>query len=449
MFGRRNLQNTAALMKLLNLVIILFYCLITYVTTYRICRTFGAYGFLSDVGFIPQKPWHMPVFTLSAYALLYAAMNKKNEYADTGKIRLVWSLAEIMLCAVIIQKLNFYYSGIILMVLADLVTYVRTNSSKMVLIGFLMIMYALLRYDVMTYTLHLIPFSSYLNYYSPYIQSYLAGLASIAGSVNVLLFVYYMVILFTSQKDETERIRNLYTQLIDANNKLKEYSIKLERMTEIRERNRLAREIHDTLGHTLTGIIMSSEASAALFETDPEASRQRMLAVAQSARNGLNDVRHSIKALRPDALAKHNLEQAIETMIDDFRRNTSVTIRYRQNAGKLDLAEDEEDTLYRIIQECMTNAVRHGQADEIDIELTRQDCNMQIDIRDNGIGSDDLKEGFGLRHMQERLELLSGSLTYGNRADDPEDGNRGFYLIATLPLRKKEGEQTDDQSTHS
>ena len=77
MFGRRNLQNTAALMKLLNLVIILFYCLITYVTTYRICRTFGAYGFLSDVGFIPQKPWHMPVFTLSAYALLYAAMNKR------------------------------------------------------------------------------------------------------------------------------------------------------------------------------------------------------------------------------------------------------------------------------------------------------------------------------------------------------------------------------------
>ena len=86
----------------------------------------------------------------------------------------------------------------------------------------------------------------------------------------------------------------------------------------------------------------------------------------------------------------------------------------------------------------MTNAVRHGHADEIKISLKRHENYLTIDIRDNGCGCENIKEGFGLRHMQERLDLLSGSLTYGNRADDMEDGSQGFYLIATMPVRKKE-----------
>jgi len=86
----------------------------------------------------------------------------------------------------------------------------------------------------------------------------------------------------------------------------------------------------------------------------------------------------------------------------------------------------------------MTNAVRHGNANFIHIKLQRFDDILVIDIRDNGEGCDEVKEGFGLRHMQERLELLSGSLTYGNRKDDPEDRQNGFYIIASLPVRNKE-----------
>ena len=158
----------------------------------------------------------------------------------------------------------------------------------------------------------------------------------------------------------------------------------------------------------------------------------------QTAREGLNDVRGSIKALRPDALEKHSLEDALNTLTANFHLTTSAEVRFEQKAGPLSFAGDEEDTLYRIVQEGMTNAVRHGHATEIEIEITREDDVLTVMLRDNGLGCENLKEGFGLRHMEERLGLLGGSLSCGNRNVDSDDGNRGFYLLASLPVRGRE-----------
>lgn len=185
---------------------------------------------------------------------------------------------------------------------------------------------------------------------------------------------------------------------------------------------------------------MGADAGLALFDAAPQEAKKRIEVVAQSARDGLNDVRRSIKALRPDALEKAGLAEALETMIQNFQASTSAQVRYEQLAGPLVFAQDEEDTLYRVIQEGMTNAVRHGHALEIQIRLTRQDDLLTVDIRDDGLGCDKVEAGFGLRHMKERLDLLGGSLTCGDRAE-LEAGQRGFYLIVSLPVRKEEGEE--------
>ena len=301
----------------------------------------------------------------------------------------------------------------------------------------LITVFALGSYEICPYARNVVPLSSYLNYYGQPVRSYLFAVESVITSMNSLVFVFYMILLFTNSEHEKERIQSLYEQLMEANRQLKAYSIELERMTEIRERNRLAREIHDTLGHTLTGIIMSAEASLAVFDSQPEAVKKRLALVAKEARSGLDDVRQSIKALRPDVLEKHTLDKAVEMLIENFRNISGVDITYTQNASQLDFAEDEEDALYRIIQECMTNAARHGHATHIDITINEYESFLQIDIRDNGTGTDEIKEGFGLRHMRERLEMLSGSMVFGNRKDDPQDGQQGFFLSASLPIRKK------------
>jgi len=258
--------------------------------------------------------------------------------------------------------------------------------------------------------------------------------------MNILLFVLYMILLFTSQKDENARIRKLNEQLNQANDQLRDYAVNMERMAEMRERNRLAREIHDTLGHTLTGIIMGADAGLALFDVAPEESRKRIEIVAQSARDGLTDVRRSIKALRPDALERSSLLQALEELVEKFRLTTSAQITYFQEAEELDLDQDEEDTLYRVVQEGLTNAVRHGKADRIEIRITRNEDVISVFVRDNGTGCAKPEEGFGLRHMRERLEMLGGTMSYGNLNRDAEDGYTGFFIVVRLPVRNRKGE---------
>lgn len=108
------------------------------------------------------------------------------------------------------------------------------------------------------------------------------------------------------------------------------------------------------------------------------------------------------------------------------------------------MAADEEDTLYRVVQEGLTNAVRHGHADHIDICITRAGGVVTVGIRDNGSGCAKPEEGFGLRHMRERLELLGGSLAYGNLDRKVADGDTGFFITVDLPIRSRKGDASDD-----
>ena len=256
--------------------------------------------------------------------------------------------------------------------------------------------------------------------------------------MNILLFVFFVLLMFSRQKDENARILQLNwvlsyknDQLRRANIKLKEYSETIRHMTETEERNRLAREIHDTLGHTLTGIVVSADAGKILMDAAPEEARKRFDVIADTARQGLEDVRRSIRALRPDALDRNGLWKALEIMVSDFHNSTGAVIVYEQNAGDPALASDEEDAVYRIVQEGLTNAIRHGQATRIFLSIGKQEEYLRIRITDNGTGVREQKEGFGLNHMRERLEMLKGELKFGNR----DDGESGACLEAVIPVR--------------
>ena len=437
----RTLKNIASVMFALNFSILAFYSLICMTTTFRICSSLEAQDFLNSVRQIPHYPWKMPVQSLSLYALLCAvSFFKTARPVEHFPLRVLICVTEIALCAGIFVSLNFYYSGVALLVLADLVHYIRNNKMRLGFIVILSLMFAFGRYEIVEQFTNGIAFGAYLDYYNPVIRSWFTGLESLMVCLNILLFVLYMILLFTSQKDENERIRRLNEQLNQANDQLRDYAVNMERMAQMRERNRLAREIHDTLGHTLTGIIMGADAGLALLDVAPEESRKRIQVVAQTARNGLTDVRRSIKALRPDALEHYSLAQALEGLVENFRLTTSAQVAYFQEAEELKLDTDEEDALYRVVQEGLTNAVRHGRADRIEIRITRNRNVVMVRIRDNGTGCGELEEGFGLRHMRERLEMLGGTLSYGNLDSCAEDGYTGFYITVCLTVRNRKGE---------
>ena len=207
-------------------------------------------------------------------------------------------------------------------------------------------------------------------------------------------------------------------------------------MAQTQERNRLAREIHDTIGHVLTGIVTGLEACLLILDVKPELARTQIEAIQETARQGMKDVRSSVRALRPDALLRLQFNEAIEKMIDDMCRSTGILFEYICEDSLSNLAADEEDVIYRILQESITNSVRHGHPTRINIRIERHDKQILIRIEDNGVGCKELHRGFGLTHMQERLNMLGGSMTV--------DGSGGFIVKATIPLRLHTGGVLED-----
>ncbi|MCR5054536.1 MAG: sensor histidine kinase [Lachnospiraceae bacterium] len=246
--------------------------------------------------------------------------------------------------------------------------------------------------------------------------------------LNTFLFISYMIALVRIQRSENARIRVLNEQLKDANIKLEEYSKESALMAQTQERNRLAREIHDTIGHSLTGIVTGIEACIVLFDKDSELVKKQLNAIAEVARRGMEDVRRSVRALKPDGLEKLPLDLAIENMIDEMGRSTGINLTYDCSVTLRNVfGEDEEEAVFRTVQEGITNSIRHGKPENIHISVSRKDSRLKITVKDDGVGCMEPKKGFGLTHMEERINMLGGSVYY--------DGTDGFLLEAEIPIR--------------
>ena len=426
-------------MMLVNLFVIMYYVIVCTVSKSVICEMNMAYAFLSNSGRIPHDTFTLCRDLLIYYGALCALILAKEEIYDESILnRVLICAGEMALSVIVVRTLNFYYSGIALLVLADLLYYENKKVPRVLFIVLQVLELVIGNDEILSYFDNNIQFSSYLSGFDPMVRSWIIVAESLMTFTNILLFLLFVLTMIIRQKAENSRILRLNmalsgknAELHEANVKLQEYSETIKRMTEIEERNRLAREIHDTLGHALTGIVVSADAGKILFDAAPEEAKARFDIIGQTARQGLEDVRRSIRALRPDALESHDLESALEKMIESFRETTGADIRYAQEAGKLLLAQDEEVTVYRIVQEGMTNAIRHGKATQINLIIDRKDRNLRVRIFDNGVGMQGKKTGFGLNYMKERVELLKGTLRYGNR----EDGSRGFFLEAEMPVR--------------
>ena len=340
--------------------------------------------------------------------------------------------------------------GIILLILADAMRYFPGARLKFSVAVIISLIYLLINYEFMSAYFDVVPLETYLGYFYSNVRTFIVGIQNVLSSLNTFVFLMYMIFLLRVQLDEKERILSLNRQLNEANARLnetnselqranvqlEEYAREEEQMAATRERNRLAREIHDTLGHALTGIITGTEACIALLDVAPEAAKQQLKAITEVARQGITDVRRSVKALRPDALEKYDLEKAILKTVEEMRRAANVDIEYHCSTSLNCFNNDEEEIIYRIVQESITNSIRHGEASRIRIEISRDYGLLIVRIEDNGKGCTDIHKGFGLHHMEERLSLLQGNLKY--------NGENGFTVEAQIPIRWGETEEEHD-----
>ncbi len=190
------------------------------------------------------------------------------------------------------------------------------------------------------------------------------------------------------------------------------------------ERTRIAQEIHDIVGHTLTSTILQIEAGRRLLDKDMDNARVRLKEAQDSVRHSLSEIRNSVHMLKEDKY--YELEDAVHQLISDTEKNAGVSIH-----AVIDPVEHlslmHKKVIYHALQEGLTNGIRHGNSSEFSFSLSDDGTSVQFRLADNGVGSSRIEMGFGLKMMRERVKQLSGAIHV-----DSEPG-KGCLLRLNLP----------------
>jgi signal transduction histidine kinase len=420
-------------MKHLNALILLYITVISYHAIMGMARSNSAGLFLRTIPRLPMESvrFMAVVFILYGTLLLLFSAEMEEDY-----INFIKAAMELVISLMLTAVCGMAYTGIIILVMTDVIHSEYTRQKKIQVLLPIILCYFIVDSGILNLWFRKVSFSDYLVFYNAGAAGILQSILNILELVNVVMYIVFLIVTLRYQMDETARIMRLNEELTEANIMLEDYSKKSAEMAQTQERNRLAREIHDTIGHVLTGIVTGLEACLLILDVKPELARTQIEAIQETARQGMKDVRSSVRALRPDALLRLQFNEAIEKMIDDMCRSTGILFEYICEDSLSNLAADEEDVIYRILQESITNSVRHGHPTRINIRIERHDKQILIRIEDNGVGCKELHRGFGLTHMQERLNMLGGSMTV--------DGSGGFIVKATIPLRLHTGGVLED-----
>ncbi len=248
---------------------------------------------------------------------------------------------------------------------------------------------------------------------------------SILLIVLAMLAPFAFVIVFTQALQDEGRA---YIALDEAHQRLRDYAAQIETMATMAERNRLAREIHDHVGHYLTTITMQLEVARVVLEEKPVLARSSIEKALVLAREGLGQIRSSVATLRMLPTEKRSLPEALADLVREAQtEDVAVSLCVLNPLPQL--SEQVKFTLYRVAQEGLTNARKHAHADHIELILDCPEASMvTVRVKDDGIGTLSTTGGFGLLGARERVQALGGQL----RAESQP--GQGFLLEVELSL---------------
>lgn len=266
------------------------------------------------------------------------------------------------------------------------------------------------------------------NIINPYLQEkFLFFNINLVSSFGLsLLFVLLLMNAIVRERENREN-------LAKANDKLREYALRVENQATLEERNRIAREIHDSLGHSLTALNLQLETSLKLWQSNPEKAYSFLGRAKELGSKALDDVRQSVSTMRYHSLEGKSLQEAIGLLVEDFQHSTGV-IPICEIQILSPLSNEINTAIYRIIQESLTNTLKYAQASEVKIEISTIFIALSsavfLQISDNGRGFDISQNttGFGLQSMRDRTLALNGHFQIKSSPD------KGCQIIVNIPL---------------
>ncbi|NLI57130.1 MAG: hypothetical protein GX387_01160 [Clostridium sp.] len=238
------------------------------------------------------------------------------------------------------------------------------------------------------------------------------------------------IILFndiTEYKELLDEVKDKNAELTAMNQQLSEYAATVEELSIERERNRFARDVHDTLGHSMTLLISLLEVCNITCKKDAEKTEEKIAQALKVAREGIKELRRSVKGLMPENLKNSDILSSIKSLINDFEPS-GINIDFSHDIEKINIDPRFSSVIFRICQEALTNSLRHGKAKNVTIILRANDNKIELFIFDDGIGCPNFKKGFGLTSMTQRVKNIGGDIVFGS------DGESGFNIRLEIPL---------------
>lgn len=269
----------------------------------------------------------------------------------------------------------------------------------------------------------------------------IAGLITGAFNDLLLMVLHFLVFNFAIQiyrknkelaatlnslSESNAKLKGAYEELGESNEKLRVAYGHLQEVTVLEERQRIAKDIHDTAGHSITTIVMQTEAAKLAMDTDPAEAKRMIAAANLQAKNALEELRESVHLLSGGTEGV-TLRDALLAIIHESTDGTGIVIR--SDIDDVELCDAKRRFLRNTLKEGISNGLRHGKATAFYFELKQEDDHISFLLSDNGIGMKltKLKEGFGLRGMSARAEALGGSVRFETEEDE------GFEIHITLP----------------
>ena len=414
-------------MFILNVITVLFYVAVIAITTKYIIGNDLARSFLDKVMYMPTAPVYIisgsvGLLLCLAYCVYYREFNN----IRNKTINYLYSLLEVVISVILIFLIYLSYNGIILFVFCDCMYHLKKGLKYQVLLVTLGLIYLLANYEIVTYFYPLVNIEEYFLVYDASIRNCLIIIKRLLEGFNIILFIIFMIIYILKQIQENEYISKKLSMVAMINKKMQKYVIVTEKFGEKNERKRLARELHDTIGHALAGMAVGVDACITMIDKNPQLAKAQLKIISKAIRKGMKDVRNSLNKMRPDFLQQYKLKEAIEKMKEEISDVTDLKINLNYQIDETGFETKIEDILFRVIQESITNSIRHGLATVVDIDIYKENNLLCLKIKDNGKGCKAINYGFGLKQMVERVSQIRGDINFYSE--------NGFTTEIKIPL---------------
>jgi len=229
------------------------------------------------------------------------------------------------------------------------------------------------------------------------------------------------------QEDAINWLDFTVNRLSQANREFQEHAIAIKERTEIEERKRISRDIHDTVGYTLTNLMVMMESATDFSKTQPDKAEQLLELAREEARKALDETRRSLRELHSIG-GEHVIGlKAIDRLVKTFEQATGVRVTTEYGNFPWSLDKETDLAVYHLVQEGMINAFRHGKATEVKVKFCVHDSEAKVYVSDNGTGASTIKEGLGFAGMKERVRQLGGGFSARNIGG-------GFEVSVSFPV---------------